>query len=165
MQENWIGKSQGMRFAFELARPTAGMDRLEVFTTRPDTIFGASFTAVSPDHPIAAALAEQDEAVAEFIASAKGAAPPRAELETAEKKGYVRGLPFVIARSRMAAALYVANFVLMDYGTGAIFGVPAHDQRDFEFATKYGLPIRRVVAASDEEAASRSATRPRAGAA
>jgi leucyl-tRNA synthetase len=153
MQENWIGKSRGMRFAFELARPTAGMDRLEVFTTRPDTIFGASFTAVSPDHPIAAALAEQDEAVAEFIAECKRGGTTAAELETAEKKGYDTGLTVRHPLDpEWQLPLYVANFVLMDYGTGAIFGVPAHDQRDFEFATKYGLPIRRVVAASDEEA-------------
>jgi leucyl-tRNA synthetase len=153
MQENWIGKSQGMRFSFKLAEPISGIDRLDVFTTRPDTIFGSSFAAVSPDHPIAQALAEGDEGVAAFIAECKQGGTTAAELETAEKKGYDTGLKVLHPLDAgWELPLYIANFVLMDYGTGAIFGVPGHDQRDFEFATKYALPIRRVVAASADQA-------------
>jgi leucyl-tRNA synthetase len=151
MQENWIGRSRGMRFGFRLAEPVAGQDRLEVFTTRPDTIFGSSFAALSPDHPIALALAERDPAAAAFIAECKRGGTTAAELETAEKKGFDTGICVIHPLDpQWRLPLYIANFVLMDYGTGAIFGVPAHDQRDFEFATKYGLPIRRVVAASAE---------------
>jgi leucyl-tRNA synthetase len=153
MQENWIGKSRGMRFRFALAEPVAGHDGFEVFTTRPDTIFGSSFAALSPDHPIALAIAEGRDDVAAFIAECKKGGTTAAELETAEKKGFDTGLEVVHPIDpEWRLPLYIANFVLMDYGTGAIFGVPAHDQRDFEFATKYGLEIRRVVAASADEA-------------
>jgi leucyl-tRNA synthetase len=153
MQENWIGKSQGMRFRFQLQEPIDSIGSLEVFTTRPDTIFGASFAAVSPDHPIAQALAERDEQVSAFIAECKSGGTTAAELETAEKKGFDTGVQVLHPLdSEWRLPLYIANFVLMDYGTGAIFGVPGHDQRDFEFATKYGLPIRRVVAPSAEQA-------------
>jgi leucyl-tRNA synthetase len=153
MQENWIGRSQGLRFRFELASHLPGITGFEVFTTRPDTIFGASFAAISPDHPIAAAVAEHDPALAAFIEECKRGGTTAAELETAEKKGFDTGLkvlhPFDPA---WKLPLYVANFVLMDYGTGAIFGCPAHDQRDLDFARKYGLPVTRVVAPSPEEA-------------
>ncbi|HEY0165390.1 MAG TPA: leucine--tRNA ligase, partial [Sphingomicrobium sp.] len=153
MQENWIGKSQGLRFRFRLERPVAALDDLEVFTTRPDTIFGASFAAVSPDHPIAAKLADTSDDVAAFIAECKRGGTTAAELETGEKMGLDTGLKVLHPLDPdWKLPLYIANFVLMDYGTGAIFGVPGHDQRDFEFAGKYGLPIRRVVAASPEEA-------------
>jgi leucyl-tRNA synthetase len=153
MQENWIGKSQGLRFRFDLAETIAGETGFEVFTTRPDTIFGASFAAISPDHPIALALAEANRALADFIAECKQGGTTAAELETAEKKGFDTG-----ARVKhpldpeWSLPLYVANFVLMDYGTGAIFGCPAHDQRDLDFARKYGLPVTRVVSPSPEEA-------------
>ena len=154
MQENWIGRSRGMRFRFRLAEPVAGHDGFDVFTTRPDTIFGSSFAALSPDHPIALALAEARPDVAAFIAECKKGGTTAAELETAEKKGFDTGLEVVHPLDPdWRLPLFVANFVLMDYGTGAIFGVPGHDQRDFEFATKYGLPVRRVVAASAEDAA------------
>jgi leucyl-tRNA synthetase len=153
MQENWIGRSQGLRFRFELASHLPGITGFEVFTTRPDTIFGASFAAISPDHPTAAAVAEHDPALAAFIEECKRGGTTAAELETAEKKGFDTGLkvlhPFDPA---WKLPLYVANFVLMDYGTGAIFGCPAHDQRDLDFARKYGLPVTRVVAPSPEEA-------------
>jgi leucyl-tRNA synthetase len=153
MQENWIGKSVGMRFGFALEQSAAGLDRLEVFTTRPDTIFGASFAAISPDHPIAVELAAKDETVAAFIRECKAGGTTAAELETAEKKGFDTGLKVIHPLDpEWKLPVYIANFVLMDYGTGAIFGVPGHDQRDFEFAGKYGLPIQRVVAASAEEA-------------
>ncbi|HEX8527819.1 leucine--tRNA ligase, partial [Allosphingosinicella sp.] len=153
MQENWIGKSQGMRFRFDLPEPVAGEAGFEVFTTRPDTIFGASFAAISPDHPIALALAEGNEALAAFIAECKQGGTTAAELETAEKKGFDTGARVVHPLDpEWTLPLYVANFVLMDYGTGAIFGCPAHDQRDLDFARKYGLPVTRVVAPSPEEA-------------
>ncbi|RYD66259.1 MAG: leucine--tRNA ligase, partial [Sphingomonadales bacterium] len=145
MQENWIGKSQGMQFRFKIS--SSDFNEVEVFTTRPDTIFGSSFVAIAADHPIAQALAAKDPAVADFIAQCKLGGTTAAEIETQEKLGFDTGIraahPF---DSTWELPLYIANFVLMDYGTGAVFGVPAHDQRDFEFATKYGLPIRRVVA-------------------
>ena len=153
MQENWIGKSRGMQFRFRLSRPLDGLDSFEVFTTRPDTIFGSSFAALSADHPIALALAQRDPAAAAFIAACKRGGTTAAELETAEKQGFDTGLEVVHPLDpAWRLPVYIANFVLMDYGTGAIFGVPAHDQRDFEFAVKYGLPIRRVVAATAEDA-------------
>ena len=152
MQENWIGRSRGLRFRFTLADPAAGHEGLEVFTTRPDTIFGASFAAISPDHPIAQSLAEGNDALAAFIAECKRGGTTAAELETAEKKGFYTGARVVHPLDPdWQLPLYVANFVLMDYGTGAIFGCPAHDQRDLEFARKYGLPVTRVVAPSVDE--------------
>jgi leucyl-tRNA synthetase len=153
MQENWIGKSQGLKFRFELASHLPDFTGFDVFTTRPDTIFGASFAAISPDHPIALALAEHDPKLAAFIDECKKGGTTAAELETAEKMGFDTGYkvlhPF---DASWKLPLYVANFVLMDYGTGAIFGCPAHDQRDLDFARKYGLPVTRVVAALPEEA-------------
>ncbi|GGY89696.1 leucine--tRNA ligase [Novosphingobium colocasiae] len=149
MQENWIGKSQGLQFAFDLSNG----DTLPVYTTRPDTIFGASFCAVAADHPVAQAVAAADPAAAEFIALCKQGGTTAAELETAEKLGFDTG---ITARHPFTGAdlpVYIANFVLMEYGTGAIMAVPGHDQRDFDFATKYGLPILRVVAASADDAA------------
>jgi leucyl-tRNA synthetase len=153
MQENWIGKSRGMKFRFALAAPVGGIDGIEVFTTRPDTIFGSSFAALSPDHPLAQALTAGRDDVAAFIAACKQGGTTAAELETAEKLGFDTGLKVVHPLDPdWLLPVYIANFVLMDYGTGAIFGVPGHDQRDFEFAAKYGLPIRRVVAASIADA-------------
>ncbi|MDG6079320.1 leucine--tRNA ligase [Erythrobacter litoralis] len=146
MQENWIGKSRGLEFSFDLSNG----ETLPVYTTRPDTIFGASFVAVAADHPVAQAL--DSEAAREFIALCKRGGTTAAELETAEKLGFDTG---ITARHPFTGAdlpVYIANFVLMDYGTGAIMAVPGHDQRDFEFATKYDLPIPRVVAPGVEEA-------------
>jgi leucyl-tRNA synthetase len=145
MQENWIGKSRGLQFRFE--RPEGG--NIEVFTTRPDTIFGASFLAISPGHPIAEALAGERQDVADFIALAKQGGTTAAEIETAEKLGVDTGLTVTHPLDPdWKLPVWIANFVLMDYGTGALYGVPGHDARDFEFATKYGLPITRVVAPS-----------------
>jgi len=142
MQANWIGKSRGLQFSFSLVDGLAGHDRVEVYTTRPDTLMGASFVGISPDHPLARELERESAEVAAFIADCRRGGTTAAELETAEKKGYDTGLtvrhPFDTA---WELPVYIANFVMMDYGTGAIFGCPAHDQRDFEFATKYGLPI------------------------
>ena len=149
MQENWIGKSEGLRFRFALSDG----GEVEVFTTRPDTIFGSSFVAIAADHPIAQKLAAGNPEVQAFIERCKQGGTTAAELETQEKLGFDTGLraahPF---DSAWELPVYIANFVLMDYGTGAVFGVPAHDQRDFEFATKYALPIRRVVSDGDKTA-------------
>lgn len=143
MQENWIGKSQGLQFTFDVV----GMDKkLDVFTTRPDTLFGASFAAMSPDHPLAKELCEGKKGWAEFKAECQGVGTSEAAIEQAEKIGFDTGAkvkhPFV---EGVELPLYVANFILMEYGTGAIFGCPAHDQRDFDFATKYKLQILPVV--------------------
>jgi leucyl-tRNA synthetase len=149
MQENWIGKSRGLQFRFRLAEPANGIDSVEVFTTRPDTIFGASFVAVAADHPIAQAAAVLDPRAAAFIAECKAGGTSAAVVETAEKKGFRTTIEVVHPLdSGWRLPVYIANFVLMDYGTGAIFGVPGHDQRDFEFAKQYQLPIKRVVAES-----------------
>ncbi|MEI5688034.1 leucine--tRNA ligase [Sphingomonas kyungheensis] len=184
MQENWIGKSQGLTFSFEILPgtgrgtgeagggglpqsaspveaplhhqpaaggppPGSGEERVAVFSTRPDTIFGASFVAVAADHPIAQAIADRPE-VAAFIERCKKGGTTAAELETQEKLGFDTGLtaahPFDATRR---LPIYIANFVLMDYGTGAVMGVPAHDQRDLDFARKYDLPVQRVVADGD----------------
>ncbi len=144
MQRNWIGRSAGLRLTFALKDDAR---TIEVFTTRPDTLFGASFLALSPEHPLSLALADQDPALAAFLARSRQTATAEAAMETAEKLGHDTGLrarhPFVDGAE---LPVYVANFVLYEYGTGAIFGCPAHDERDFEFARKYGLPIRWVVA-------------------
>ena len=148
MQENWIGKSQGLEFGFTLSNG----ERLDVYTTRPDTIFGASFVAVAADHPVAQAAAAGNQAAQDFIALCKQGGTTAAELETAEKLGFDTGLTAAHPFTGAPLPVYIANFVLMDYGTGAIMAVPGHDQRDFDFATKYGLPILRVVAADAAEA-------------
>ncbi|WP_413868543.1 leucine--tRNA ligase [Albidovulum sp.] len=148
MQANWIGKSRGLQFAFETAGAPEGFDRLEVYTTRPDTLMGASFAAISPDHPLAKALEAKDAAVAAFVAECRRVGTSEEALEKAEKRGMDTGIR---VRHPLDPAwelpVYIANFILMDYGTGAIFGCPAHDQRDFDFARKYGLPIPPVFVA------------------
>jgi leucyl-tRNA synthetase len=149
MQENWIGKSRGLQFRFRITGPDVGVEEVEVFTTRPDTIFGASFVAVAADHPIAQVVAAGDADAAAFVAECRAGGTSAAELETMEKKGFKTKIEAVHPLdSEWRLPVYIANFVLMDYGTGALFGVPAHDQRDFEFAKQYQLPIRRVVAPS-----------------
>jgi leucyl-tRNA synthetase len=149
MQENWIGKSQGMRFTFAVADSDQTFD---VFTTRPDTLFGASFAALAPDHPISLAMAETDPALAAFVAECRAGGTAAAEIETQEKRGYDTGLSVVHPLDpALRLPVFVANFVLMEYGTGAIFGCPAHDQRDLDFARKYMLPVPRVVAPEGEE--------------
>jgi leucyl-tRNA synthetase len=149
MQANWIGKSRGLQFAFDTVGAPAGFEMLEVYTTRPDTLMGASFAAISPDHPLAKAL-EGDPKVAAFVAECRKGGTSAEEIETAEKVGLDTGI-----RVRhpldpdWELPVWIANFILMDYGTGAIFGCPAHDQRDFDFATKYGLPIEPVFVPMD----------------
>jgi leucyl-tRNA synthetase len=153
MQANWIGKSRGLQMAFDLTEPAHGHDRVEVYTTRPDTLMGASFVGISPDHPLAKAL-ETDPAVAAFCVQARKGGTTEEAIETAEKLGFDTGLrvkhPLIPGAT---LPVWIANFILMDYGTGAIFGCPAHDQRDFEFATKYALPIIPVFSADGSDAA------------
>ncbi|QLC26952.1 leucine--tRNA ligase [Parasphingopyxis algicola] len=153
MQENWIGKSRGLRFRFKLSEPITGQSQLQVFTTRPDTIFGASFVAVAADHPLAEAVAAKDRKAAAFVAECQAGGTSAADIESAEKLGFDTGLtaahPF---EPEWALPVYIANFVLMDYGTGAIYGAPGQDQRDLDFARKYDLPVNRVVAPSADEA-------------
>ena len=142
MQSNWIGKSRGLQFSFSMVDGPAGHDRVEVYTTRPDTLMGASFVGISPDHPLAKELERDNPEVAAFCNECRKGGTTAAEVEKAEKLGFDTGLtvrhPF---DTSWELPVYIANFILMDYGTGAIFGCPAHDPRDFEFATKYGLPI------------------------
>jgi len=147
MQENWIGKSQGLEFSFDLSDG----GKLAVYSTRPDTIFGASFCAIAADHPIAQGLAGDPE-VAAFIEQCKKGATTAAALETAEKLGYRTPITAKHPFTGAELPVFIANFVLMEYGTGAVMGVPGHDQRDFEFATKYELPILRVVATDPAKA-------------
>jgi leucyl-tRNA synthetase len=149
MQENWIGKSTGAHVHFKLV---GRADRLTIFTTRPDTLFGASFMAVSPDHPLAEEAAKADPQAAAFIAECKAAGTSEAVIEAQEKKGYRIAVeaqhPFVEGKR---LPVYIANFVLMEYGTGAIFGCPSGDQRDLDFARKYGLPVIPVVLPPNED--------------
>jgi leucyl-tRNA synthetase len=153
MQENWIGKSRGLRFTFHVDAPPAAVPgQFDVFTTRPDTLFGASFAAVAIDHPVAAALAAANPAAAAFIDECRLSGTAASEIETAEKKGFDTGLSVVHPLDpARRLPVFIANFVLMDYGTGAIFGCPAHDQRDLDFARKYMLPVPRVVALPGED--------------
>ena len=148
MQRNWIGRSEGLsiRFALEETAP-GGTDELEVFTTRPDTLYGARFMAVAPDHPLARRLAQDNAELAEFVAECKRMGTSAEAIEKAEKRGFDTGLRAVHPFDpSWTLPVYVANFILMDYGTGAIFGCPAHDQRDLDFANRYGLGNRVVVA-------------------
>jgi leucyl-tRNA synthetase len=150
MQRNWIGRSEGLRFTFDLSND----EKLDVFTTRPDTLFGASFVALSPDHPLTEELAKKDPKLADFVAECRRTGTAEAEIETAEKLGYDTGLTAVHPfDSGWKLPVMVANFVLMGYGTGAIFGCPGHDQRDHDFASKYHLPITAVVVPDGEDPA------------
>ncbi|MGB3020761.1 MAG: leucine--tRNA ligase, partial [Methyloceanibacter sp.] len=148
MQANWIGRSQGLLIRFETVPGTApqGQEWVEVFTTRPDTLFGASFMAVAPDHPLARAIATSDAKASAFIAECHHIGSSAAEIETQVKKGYDTGVRVkhpVIEGAELP--VFIANFIVMEHGTGAIFGCPAHDQRDLEFARSYGLPVIPVV--------------------
>ncbi|MDG1866350.1 MAG: leucine--tRNA ligase [Yoonia sp.] len=142
MQSNWIGKSRGLQFSFSLVDGPAGHNHVEVYTTRPDTLMGASFVGISPDHPLARELERDNPDVAAFCAECRKGGTTAAEVEKAEKIGFDTGLavrhPF---DTSWELPVYIANFILTDYGTGAIFGCPAHDPRDYDFATKYDLPI------------------------
>jgi leucyl-tRNA synthetase len=150
MQENWIGKSSGLRMSFDF---DSADESVEVFTTRPDTLFGASFLALAPDHPLSEKLAGEKEGFADFIRECQAVGTSEAAIEQAEKLGFNTGHtvkhPFIEGKT---LPVYIANFVLMDYGTGAIFGCPAHDQRDLDFANKYDLSVTPVVIPEKEDA-------------
>ncbi|MBR1216828.1 leucine--tRNA ligase [Bradyrhizobium sp. U87765 SZCCT0131] len=148
MQRNWIGRSEGLliRFALDAASTTTAAREVEVFTTRPDTLFGAKFVALSPDHPLANDVAKTNPALAAFIEECRRTGTAQAAIDTAEKQGFDTGIRAVHPLDpSWTLPVYVANFVLMDYGTGAIFGCPAHDQRDLDFVNKYGLGNIPVV--------------------
>jgi leucyl-tRNA synthetase len=156
MQANWIGRSEGMlvRWALEKKSAPKGHAELEVYTTRPDTLFGASFLAVAADHPLAKAAAEKNPKLAEFCEECRRMGTSVADLESAEKKGFDTGIRAVHPLDEdWTLPVYVANFVLMDYGTGAIFACPSGDQRDLDFARKYGLPVVPVILPPGEDAA------------
>jgi leucyl-tRNA synthetase len=148
MQKNWIGKSEGLlvRFMLDAATVPSGETELEIFTTRPDTLFGAKFMALAPDHPLAQAAAKKNPKLAEFIEECKRIGTSQEAIDTAEKMGFDTGIRAVHPLDpNWTLPVYVANFVLMEYGTGAIFGCPAHDQRDLDFVNKYGLGNTPVV--------------------
>jgi len=153
MQDNWIGESRGLEMDFALTAPAYAHDALTIYTTRPDTLAGASFMAIAPDHPLSKAAEADNPALAAFNADARKMDTTEAAMEKAEKKGFDTGLtvqhPLYPDQS---LAIWVANFVLMDYGTGAIFGCPAHDQRDLDFARKYGLPVVDTFVAMEDDA-------------
>jgi leucyl-tRNA synthetase len=152
MQANWIGQSRGLQFGFDTVGAPAGFEALEVYTTRPDTLLGASFAAISPDHPLAKSL-ESDPKIAAFLAQCRLGGTTAEALETAEKIGMDSGIRVKHPLDpNWEMPVWIANFILMDYGTGAIFGCPAHDQRDFDFATKYALPIIPVFSADGADA-------------
>ena len=149
MQRNWIGRSEGVEITFDVA-DTA--EKVAVYTTRPDTFYGVSYLGIAAAHPLAELAAEKNPELAEFIREAKNAKVAEADLATMEKKGMATGLFAIHPLTGEKLPIWVANFVLMHYGTGAVMAVPAHDQRDFEFAQKYGLPIKQVIAPlADEE--------------
>src|SRR5690606_12124509 len=147
MQENWIGRSKGLQMTWAWAgtAPAAAPHGLEIYTTRPATLFGASFMGLAPDHPISKDLAEANPDVAAFVAECRKGGSSQADIEQAEKTGFDTGLKVVHPFTGAEVPVWIANFILSEYGTGAIFGCPGHDQRDFEFASKYGLPILPVV--------------------
>ena len=147
MQENWIGRSKGLQMTWAWAgdTPAAATGGLEIYTTRPDTLFGASFMGIAADHPIARALSQTDPAAAAFVAECRKGGSTQAEIEQAEKIGFDTGLRVIHPFDGREVPVWIANFILSEYGTGAIFGCPAHDQRDLDFARKYGLPVVPVV--------------------
>ncbi len=154
MQANWIGRSEGARLRFDLAAPAGAISDVEVYTTRPDTLFGMSFLAIAPEHPLAEAVSAANPAAAAFVAECRRMGTSEAVIETMEKRGFDAGFrvkhPFI---PDVTFPVWIANFVLMEYGTGAIFGCPAHDQRDLDFARKYDLSVLPVVLPGGEDAA------------
>ncbi|MBC7799354.1 MAG: leucine--tRNA ligase [Gemmatimonadaceae bacterium] len=154
MQARWIGRSEGARVRFPLTEPAGGLSDIEVFTTRPDTLFGLSFVALAPEHPVASAVAATSAAAAAFVAQCRSMGTSEAVIETAEKQGFDTGLRVQHPlRPGRTFPVWIANFVLMEYGTGAIFGCPAGDQRDLDFARKYGLDTPAVVLPPGQDAA------------
>jgi len=155
MQRNWIGKSKGVEVIFEITGGSEGgiqeeNDSLKVFTTRPDTLLGVSYVAVAPEHPLATMAAKNNAELQAFIDECRHGGTSEADLETMEKKGIDTGLKAIHPLTRDTVPIYVANFVLMAYGEGAVMAVPAHDQRDWEFAQKYNLPVKQVIKPADD---------------
>ena len=151
MQANWIGKSRGQEIQFDLAQPVAGLDSLSVYTTRPDTLLGVTWVSIAAEHPIAKSLAEGNPGLAQFIEDCSEQETSEAALATMEKKGMDTGLSCRHPLTGDLVPVWVANYVLMDYGSGAVMAVPAHDQRDWEFANRFGLPIKQVIAPAGDE--------------
>ncbi|MCK8537679.1 leucine--tRNA ligase [Yersinia ruckeri] len=149
MQRNWIGRSEGVEITFDV---TDSAEKLTVYTTRPDTFFGVTYVAVAAGHPLALQAAKTNPALAEFVDECRNTKVAEAEMATMEKKGMATGLSAIHPLTGETVAIWVANFVLMDYGTGAVMAVPGHDQRDWEFATKYNLPIKPVILSADGSA-------------
>jgi len=147
MQRNWIGRSEGVEVVFGIA---GRAETLKVFTTRPDTLMGVSYVAVAPGHVLAAQASENDLAIMQFIEECDRIGTAEADMETMEKKGMATGFEALHPITGERIPIYIANFVLMSYGEGAVMAVPAHDQRDWEFARKYGLPIKQVIAPEDD---------------
>ncbi|MFM7275852.1 MAG: leucine--tRNA ligase, partial [Gammaproteobacteria bacterium] len=149
MQRNWIGKSRGLEMRFALEREVAGLSDVAIYTTRPDTLLGVTYLALAAEHPLARALAGSDAALANFAAECRRSSVAEADMATMTKKGMDTGLFAIHPLSGRRVPIWVANFVLMEYGTGAVMSVPGHDQRDWEFAKAYGLPIEQVIAPLD----------------
>lgn len=147
MQRNWIGRSEGVQMRFMVE---GDKDSFEIYTTRPDTVMGVTYVAVAAEHPLALSAAKSNSAIAEFIAECKKSGTAEADVATMEKKGIATGLNAVHPITGDLVPIWIANFVLMDYGSGAVMSVPGHDQRDWEFATQYGLPIKQVIKPQDD---------------
>ncbi len=145
MQKNWIGRSEGVEVTFRLSETVADMDKFDVYTTRPDTLFGATYVAIAAQHPLALDAAQSKPELATFIEECKNTKVAEAEMATMEKKGCSTGLHAIHPLTGAEVPIWVANFVLMGYGSGAVMAVPGHDQRDWEFAIKYGLQIKQVI--------------------
>ncbi|HSX85854.1 MAG TPA: leucine--tRNA ligase, partial [Cellvibrio sp.] len=146
MQRNWIGKSRGLEMRFDLASAVGEFTSFDIYTTRPDTLMGVTYVSLAAEHPIAKHLAESNAALAQFIADCKVQSVAEADMATMEKKGMDTGIKALHPITGEPVSVWVANYVLMDYGSGAVMAVPAHDQRDYEFALKYNLPIEQVIA-------------------
>lgn len=149
MQRNWIGKSRGVEMTFDLATPVGEIASFDVYTTRPDTLMGVTYVTLAAEHPVSLALAESSPELKAFIAACKKQAVNEANMATMEKQGMALGIDAIHPISGEKVPVWVGNYVLMDYGTGAVMAVPAHDQRDWEFARQYGLPIHQVIAPAD----------------
>ena len=151
MQRNWIGKSRGLEMRFDLAEPLGEFTGFDIYTTRPDTLMGVTYVSLAAEHPIAKHLAESNPELAQFIADCKVQSVAEADMATMEKRGMDTGIKALHPITGEPVAVWVANYVLMDYGSGAVMAVPAHDQRDYEFAQKYQLPIQQVIAPQNGE--------------
>lgn len=151
MQRNWIGRSEGVEMRFDLQQPVAGIDNFEVYTTRPDTLMGATYVSLAAEHPISLALADDNPALRAFIDECKTSSVAEADMATMDKKGVFTGIHALHPISGETVPVWVANYVLMDYGSGAVMAVPSHDERDFAFANQYGLPIVQVIASNDDK--------------